>query len=107
MQVKQNFLQQIQSDGFALVPELGDEAQVNELVTALVAAHDKTGTRSNRNGIYAMRNLMQIEAVQNWAHSENLRCVLAPILGENYFPTRGILFVNTGCILKGLPGELE
>ena len=95
MHNQQHFLQQIASDGFVLVPQLADEKQIEDLVSALVAAHHEIGARRNSSGVYAMRNLLQIEAVRNWARSENLRPFLAPVLGDNYFATRGILFDKT------------
>ncbi len=95
MQVNPDFSQQIEADGFVLVPQLADEDQVAELIGALVAAHEAIGARRKRGGVYAMRNLLHIEAVRHWAQSEALRHVLVPILGDNYFAVRGILFDKT------------
>lgn len=95
MQVKQIFSQQIEADGFALVPQLASESEVENLLDALSSAHDESGARRNNAGVYAMRNILQIAAVRDWAESEKVCAVLAPILGENYFPVRGILFDKT------------
>lgn len=95
MQVKQNLSKQIETAGFALVPALATDDQVEHLLKAIKAAQHEIGARHGRDGVYAMRNLLQVEAVCKWAQSNELQQVLAPILGDNYFPVRGILFDKT------------
>lgn len=95
MQVKRNFSEQIETQGFALVPALATYDQVEHLLKAIKAAQHETGARHGRDGVYAMRNLLQIEAVQEWTQSKELQQVLVPILGDNYFAVRGILFDKT------------
>lgn len=84
-----------EEQGFAIVPGLADDSEVEVLLTAIGKAQDEVGARHGRDGVYAMRNLLDVTAVRQWTQSEKLRRVLAPLLGNRYFPVRGILFDKT------------
>lgn len=103
MHIKSNFLKDFTEQGFATVPDLANDTEIEALLAALEEAqeetqgetHRETGARRNQSGVYAMRNLLEIKAVHDWAKSEKVHCVLAPILGDTFFPVRGILFDKT------------
>ncbi len=82
--------------GFVLVPDLASEGegQVQTLLAALEAARDSHGARKAGSGVYAIRNVLRIEAVCDFAHSDAVQSVLAPI-SEDFVATRGILFDKT------------
>lgn len=89
------FAAEILSRGFAIVPDLASASEVETLLAALEAAHDSAGARKAGGGVYAMRNVLQIDAVRDFAQSQAVRSVLAPILGDEFLAVRGILFDKT------------
>ena len=95
MQVNQSFSPQIQSEGFAIVPHLATPVEIENLLIAIEKAQNDNGARHGRDGVYAMRNLLQIEGMRDWTQSDGVRQVLQSILGEGYFAVRGILFDKT------------
>ncbi len=88
----EKFAEKIKKDGYCLVPDLASDAEVESLLSALCEAQDGVGARHGPGGVYAMRNLLQIEAVRTWAYGDAIRRMLAPILGEDFSAVRGILF---------------
>ena len=82
-------LYQIDREGWAEVPACADFDTSEHLLAALEAAHDNIGARRGSGGVYAMRNVLEIEVVRIFAQSEAVRRVLAPVLGESFFAVRG------------------
>jgi len=89
------FTSQLECDGFAVVPEVLDAHTVAALVAAVGGVGD--GASSQRRGsVYALRNLLEdVPQVAALADAPKVRALVAPILGPNCFPVRGILFDKT------------
>lgn len=82
-------------DGFALVPDVLARDRVDLLLAALDAPADGTGVR-RRESVYAIRNLLEaVPAVRDLARSSEIRALVEPVLGEDAFAVRGILFDKT------------
>ena len=82
----------VQADGFAIVEEVLSCQKVDSLLDALERIGD-VGSVRKRGGIFAVRNLLDASAeVSQLANSDAVREIVEPILGEHFFPVRGILF---------------
>jgi ectoine hydroxylase-related dioxygenase (phytanoyl-CoA dioxygenase family) len=88
-------IEQIERHGSAFLSVFVNQKTVSGLITALENAHNSSGARHGRSGVYAMRNILDIEEVRAFAQSEEVRQVLAPILGAEFLAVRGILFDKT------------
>ncbi len=82
----------VKTDGFAIVEGVLSPTVVEHLLSSLEHIGD-TGSVRKRGGIFAVRNLLDVSPeVRELAHSEAVRALVAPVLGERFFPVRGILF---------------
>ncbi len=82
----------VETDGFAIVEDVLPHSAVEHLLTSLEHIGD-TGSVRKRGGIFAVRNLLDVSPeVRELAHSEAIRTLVEPVLGERFFPVRGILF---------------
>ena len=82
----------VETDGFAIVEGVLPRAMIDHLLSSLAHIGD-TGSVRKRGGIFAVRNLLDVSPeVRELAHSEAVRALVAPVLGERFFPVRGILF---------------
>lgn len=79
--------------GFAVVPDVLDEAQVAALIEATQTP--ATGNVSQRESIFAIRNLLEIPAIRDLARSSEVRALVEPVLGSGAFAVRGIFFDKT------------
>jgi ectoine hydroxylase-related dioxygenase (phytanoyl-CoA dioxygenase family) len=85
----------IERDGFAVVPEALDAPTVAALTAAVGGARDGAGSQ-RRGSVYALRNLLEdVPEVTALADAPEVRALVAPILGPDCFPVRGILFDKT------------
>ncbi|HEY6377367.1 MAG TPA: hypothetical protein VIX90_17740 [Edaphobacter sp.] len=82
-------VERVEIDGFAMVPDVFDTARVRSLASALSENATATGGRGGR------RNLLDEPAVRELGHSDKIRRLVTPILGEDAFVVRGILFDKT------------
>ena len=83
---------EVAAKGFAIVEGVLSRSAVEHLLTCLAHIGD-TGSVRKRGGIFAVRNLLDVSPeVRELAHSEAVRALVAPVLGERFFPVRGILF---------------
>jgi ectoine hydroxylase-related dioxygenase (phytanoyl-CoA dioxygenase family) len=86
---------QVAHDGFAIVPDVLDPATVALLVSAINRVAPADSVRSRR-GVYAMRNLLDlVPEIQQLAHSSLIGKLVEPVLGNDSFPVRGVLFDKT------------
>ncbi len=82
----------IAASGYAVVEDVLSQNTVTELLAAMEQMGDNGGVRK-RGGIFAVRNLLDVSPeVMKLANSDALRELVAPILGVEFFPVRGILF---------------
>ncbi|CAN5553528.1 phytanoyl-CoA dioxygenase family protein [soil metagenome] len=79
-------------DGFAIVDDC--RAPIDELLAA-VRSPDASGVRSHGRSVFAVRNLLAIRAVAEFARSDAVRALVEPVLGPSAVAVRGILFDKT------------
>lgn len=90
--VSQEWSDQLLDDGFAIVPNVIDSAQIGNLIDSLEGLEQSECVR-RRGGAFAVRNLLDIsEPVRSLANSAAIRPIVAEVLGEQAFAVRGILF---------------
>lgn len=82
-------IERVEIDGFAIVPDVLDAGQVRSLASAL---RENATAPAGRGG---RRNLLDEPVVRELAHSDEIRHLVTPILGEDAFVVRGILFDKT------------
>ncbi len=82
-------IERVEIDGYAIVPDVLDADRVSNLTSALSENATATAGRGGR------RNLLDEQAVLELAHSDEIRRLVTPILGEDAFVVRGILFDKT------------
>ena len=80
----------LEADGFALAPDILGQAQV-EFLREICASIESAGV-SRREGVFAIRNLLDAPEIQDLARSPEIRALVAPILGPDCFAVRGIFF---------------
>lgn len=81
-----DLVRQVDDLGFAIVPSLLDEDQVQALERALPRSIGADG---------GLRNLLDIPLIAGVAESHRLRAFIDAILGADAFPVRAILFDKT------------
>jgi ectoine hydroxylase-related dioxygenase (phytanoyl-CoA dioxygenase family) len=79
--------------GFAVVFEVLDESQIAALIEATQTS--TTGAVSQRESIFAIRNLLEMPAIRELARSPEVRALVEPVLGPDAFAVRGIFFDKT------------
>ena len=88
-------MERLGCDGFAVVPEVLDDAKVAALIAAVGRANDGAGSQ-RRGSVYALRNLLEdVPEVAALADAPEMYALVAPVLGPGCFPVRGILFDKT------------
>jgi ectoine hydroxylase-related dioxygenase (phytanoyl-CoA dioxygenase family) len=79
-------------DGFAIIEGVLSRLAVAELIAGLDRLSEHKEVR-RRGGVFAVRNLLdQVPEVRQLASSEIVRPLVQAVLGEDFFPVRGILF---------------
>lgn len=87
--------EQIAQNGFAIVPEVLNTAEISQLIHCLNEVNDP-GSIRRRGGVYAIRNLLDVvPEVRQLAKSRAIRRLIEPILGPSAFSVRGLLFDKT------------
>ena len=82
----------VKTDALAIVECVLSRVPVKHLLTSLQCIGD-TGSVRKRDSTFAVRNLLDVSSeVRELAHSEAVRALVEPVLGERSFPVRGILF---------------
>ena len=79
----EEFVSTVERDGFAIISSCLDDSSIKRLSESL----DDTQ--------YGQRNLLGEPIIQELARSQEVRRVIAPVLGPNCFATKGILFNKT------------
>jgi ectoine hydroxylase-related dioxygenase (phytanoyl-CoA dioxygenase family) len=90
-----DIVEQIQIDGFAIVPSVLQPTEIRGLISALDRIQDPETVRSRR-GVYAIRDLLEVAPeIRRLAKSSSIRELVEPILGNSAFPVRSLLFDKT------------
>jgi ectoine hydroxylase-related dioxygenase (phytanoyl-CoA dioxygenase family) len=79
----------VEFDGYAIVPDVLGPARLR----SLIAAFEGSAVSSVKRG--GTRNLLDLPAARELATSDDLRNLVRPILGDDAFVVRGILFDKT------------
>jgi ectoine hydroxylase-related dioxygenase (phytanoyl-CoA dioxygenase family) len=80
------------ANGFAMVPDALTPAEIKALQRAVAQVGDTVAARK-RDGVYALRNLLEVSSeVRSLCETPTIRNLVEPILGKNCIPVRGILF---------------
>jgi Phytanoyl-CoA dioxygenase (PhyH) len=78
--------------GFAIVENVFDDFEIARLIGAISQAQGK-GLLQRDGNSYAIRNLLHVvDAVGELTRSEAIRRYIKPVVGNNAFAVRGILF---------------
>lgn len=83
---------EIEENGFAIVEGVLSAGEAAQLIAAIERI-DREASLTNRGGIFAVRNLLDVSPeVSELSNSRRIRDLVEPILGANCIPVRGILF---------------
>jgi ectoine hydroxylase-related dioxygenase (phytanoyl-CoA dioxygenase family) len=77
----------IATDGFAIKENVVSPSQIEALYEATKSDESRSSKR-----VAGKRNLLELEAIRMLARSPELRKLIEPILGREYFAVRAILF---------------
>lgn len=83
---------QLETQGFAMISEAISHVQVDQLRHALDELATVGSSVARRGRMYAARNLLEHETMRELASSDALLDMVAPIIGDEPFCVRGILF---------------
>jgi hypothetical protein len=87
--------QEVESCGFAIVPDILDLATIEQLGSALKRVDNSESVRTRVN-VYAIRNLLDlVPEVRTLANTPAMRTLVESLLGERAFPVRGVFFDKT------------
>lgn len=90
-----DIFREIESYGFAVVPDVLDSAAIGQLSSALKLIDNSESVRA-RVDVYAIRNLLDlVPEVRTLADSSAIRGLVEPFLGEEAAPVRGVFFDKT------------
>ncbi|MGI9073599.1 MAG: phytanoyl-CoA dioxygenase family protein [Bryobacteraceae bacterium] len=85
---------QVVAHGFEIAQDLLESDELKRLTMSLPVQGD--GAVKSREGVYAVRNLLEIvPTIQVLANSEKVRCLAERVLGSDAVPVRGLLFDKT------------
>jgi len=82
---------QVETAGFAIVNGVLADQEIVDLIAAL-ANVSEDGSLLRHGSVFAVRNLLQIPAIVALAQSSAVRSLVQTVLGDEFFPVRGILF---------------
>lgn len=81
--------------GHAVVPQVLSPPEIEDLLAAL-SQHEGSGVRQRGDrAVYAIRNLLEVQAVRDLVAHPQVACLVEAVLGPNAFAVRGILFDKT------------
>ena len=87
--VNDEIVSQVENSGFALIQNAVGAEVVQQLQEAI-------GNAMNSADEYSMRHVLErVPAVREWCDAPTTRALVEPILGENCFPVRALLFDKT------------
>lgn len=95
MTIDPSYLDAIEHEGFAVVPDVAAPDAVAALLDALADVDDSAAI-ARRGSVHAVRNLLEaVPDVRELARSPAVRALVEPVLGAGCFVVRGILFDKT------------
>jgi hypothetical protein len=84
-------------DGFGCLSRLVNDEAARSLDSVIEDAITVRGSRRQNSpgSTYALRNLLDLDAVRSWAASEDMLSIVRPLAGERARPVRGLFFDKT------------
>ncbi|HIE00037.1 MAG TPA: phytanoyl-CoA dioxygenase [Thiotrichaceae bacterium] len=93
---QQTYLNKINHDGFAIVPDMISNNILNDILNALNQVPSGNATRVRQGSLYAVRDLLnQVPSLSSLARHLSLRALIEPILGKGAKVVRAIFFDKT------------
>jgi hypothetical protein len=86
-----HLFKQAQESGFALVPSAISEEHLDQLLLTLEQESDSSASIARKSGTYAIRHLLRVAAVQEFAKSAEVRWLAQAVIGDQAFPVRAML----------------
>ena len=99
----------LNKDGFAIVARVLDRGLIEELIEAVdriesTANSSASGVLTRDGGVYGARDLLARDPIfRELAHRPEIRRLVEPILGDDAFVVRGLLFDKTPELNWNLP----
>lgn len=94
--MKQELCQEIQTFGFAKVPQIINDNQIEKLIACLSEVSYLPVGKKKTGSFYGVRNLLNLSPKgRELAESREIKNIVAKILGENVKPVRAIFFDKT------------
>lgn len=91
-----SYIQQIQQNGYALVPRFIDELTIEKLSADLLRVRDDSVVKERAGKAFGIRKLLDVvPAIRTLAESKIMQDLLIPILGAKIKIVRGIFFDKT------------
>src|SRR5579872_1379223 len=82
-----NYLESIEENGFVIIPDFMDRAELENLVSSI---HKLP---LNENDRYAARDLLRkVPQIKDFLKENKAGALLKPLLGPNFFAIRGLFF---------------
>jgi len=93
---QQTYLNKINDDGFAIVPDMISNGILSDIVNALNQVPLGNATRVRQGSLYAVRDLLnQLPSLSSFTQDVSLRALIKPILGKGAKVVRAIFFDKT------------
>jgi ectoine hydroxylase-related dioxygenase (phytanoyl-CoA dioxygenase family) len=87
---------QLETDGYALLPDFAASAEIDDLIEAIESSRCSIGSTLSERESFAIRDLLQVvPAVGEWAASPSVRNFMHSLLEKEARVVRGILFDKT------------
>jgi ectoine hydroxylase-related dioxygenase (phytanoyl-CoA dioxygenase family) len=92
MHVDDAALRSLEADGFAIVRQAANAAEVTQLAAALADASEADRSTNRDGAAFAARNVLAILEVANFIQSPSARRLVEPVLGRDARAVQGLLF---------------
>jgi ectoine hydroxylase-related dioxygenase (phytanoyl-CoA dioxygenase family) len=90
------WLENLQQNGFAIVPNVIGAATIDELIAMFTRVRMNDAVKRRVGRAFGIRRLLEvIPAIRTLAESKELQALVAPVLGANARVVRGIFFDKT------------
>ena len=86
-------LTDLHTNGFAVVPKVLSDQEIDELGRSIATVETHQSTR--RGSVYGGRNLLDVTRVREAANSAAVRSLVEPVLGADASPVRALFFDKT------------
>ncbi len=89
----QNYSEQVNENGFAIIPNLIDHTLADQLIAEFEHIHLSNEVKQRAGKAFGIRRLLEVvPSVRTLAEGPVVRSIITPIIGENAKIVRGIFF---------------